>query len=125
MLNPKKKPTTVTEYIQQAPQPAQKKLREMRSILKSVSPEAVEGIKWSTPAFSYERILYTYAGFKNHIGFYPTPAALKAFEKELSRFETGKGSVKFPIDKPLPKGLIQKIAKFRIRDLKESDAKWM
>lgn len=124
-MAPNKKPTTVSEYINQATPEVRKKLKEMRGILKDVTPSAEESIKWSVPAFSYERILYTYAGFKNHVGFYPTPAAMKAFSKELEKYETGKGSIKFPLDKPLPKTLIQKIAKFRIKDLKENDAKWM
>lgn len=121
----KKKVETVVEYIDLAPKNVQQKLREMRAILKSVSPKANESIKWSVPAFSYDRILYTYAGFKNHIGFYPTPVAMKAFSKDLAKYGTGKGSIKFPLDKPLPKSLIQKIAKFRIKNLKENDAKWM
>lgn len=66
-----------------------------------------------------------YAGFKAHIGFYPTPKVLKAFEKELKDYKQGKGSVQFPLDKPLPKTLILKMAKYRIKDLKENDAKWM
>ncbi|MES2470846.1 MAG: DUF1801 domain-containing protein [Patescibacteria group bacterium] len=124
-ISSNKKVETVSEYINQAPKDAQKKLREMRAILKSVSPKAIESIKWRVPAFSYERILYAYAGFKHHIGFYPTPAAMKAFEKDLEKYKTGKGSINFPLDKPLPKMLIQKIAKFRIKDLKENDARWM
>lgn len=121
----KKKPTTVSEYIQQASPEVRKKLKDLRSILKDVSPGATECLKWNTPAFLYERILYTYAGFKNHIGFYPTPAAMKAFTKELKQYEIGKGSIKFTLDKPLPKTLIKKIAKYRVNDLKENDAKWM
>lgn len=119
------KPTTVSEYIAIAPKSAQKKLREMRACLKSVTPKATESLKWSIPAFSYERILYTYAGFKQHIGFYPTPSAVRAFKKELANYKTAKGSIQFPLDKPLPLGLIKKIAKFRQKELKDKDAKWM
>jgi len=120
-----KKPTTVLEYINQQPAETRKKLREMRAILKEVTPKSTENIKWGSPAFSYSRILYTYAGYKNHIGFYPTPSVIKAFTKELPEYEIGKGSIKFPLDKPLPKILIQKIAKFRIKDLQKNDAGWM
>lgn len=113
------------EYIKKSPKTSQKKLREMRTCLKEVSPKAIEGIKWGTLSFSYDRILYTYAGFNNHIGFYPTPAVIVKFKKELSAYKTAKGSIQFPLDKPLPIALIQKMAKFRIKKLKENNARWM
>lgn len=119
------KPQTVSEYIRQSPRESQKKLREMRKYLKDVTPKSTESLKWGVLAFSYERILYTYAGFKNHIGFYPTPSAIQAFKRELVDYKTAKGSIQFPLDKPLPVSLIKKIAKFRIKELKEKDAKWM
>lgn len=119
------KPKTVSEYIAAAPKESQKKLREMRALLKKTAPKAEESIKWGTAAFSYERILFTYAGFKQHIGFYPTPSAIRTFKKELKDYRYAKGSIQFPLDKPLPKGLITKIAKFRVKELKEKDAKWM
>lgn len=119
------KPQTVSEYIEQAPKETKKKLREMRKCLKAVTPKSIESIKWGSPAFSYDRILYTYAAFKEHIGFYPTPSALRAFKKELKGYKTAKGSIQFPLDKPLPLSLIKKIAKFRIKELKEKDARWM
>jgi uncharacterized protein YdhG (YjbR/CyaY superfamily) len=119
------KPETVEEYIAQAPEAVREKLEEMRACLQAVTPGAVENLKWSIPAFSYERILYTYAGFKRHIGFYPTPDAITAFEKELASYKTAKGSIQFPLDQPLPLPLIRKIAKFRIRELKEREARWM
>lgn len=119
------KPTTVTEYIAAAPKASQKHLRELRTCLKGVAPKATESLKWSMPAFSYDRILYTYAGFKHHVGFYPTPAAIRAFKKELAPYKTAKGSIQFPLDKPLPVALIKKIAMFRQKELAENDAKWM
>jgi len=125
MTTSKKKPTTVEEYIEQAPENVREKLREMRSSLKSVSPQAEESLKWSMPAFSYERILFTYAGFKNHIGLYPTPGAIEPFKKELKEYKTGKGSIQFPLDTPLPHELIKKIAQFRIKEVKENGATWM
>ncbi len=119
------KPQTIKEYIDHAPKEAQKKLREIRKCLKGVTPKSIESLKWGMPAFSYKRILCTYAGFKKHIGFYPTPSAVSAFKKELSGYKTAKGSIQFPLDKPLPLALIKKIAKFRIKEMKEKDAKWM
>lgn len=119
------KPGTVSEYIDQAPAETRGKLREMRTCLREVAPDAEESLKWGTPAFSLDRILFTYGGFKRHIGFYPTPAAIEEFEEELEEYETGKGSIQFPLDKSLPVDLIQAIAAFRVKDLKENDAKWM
>lgn len=119
------KPKTVDEYIKQAPEQSQAKLREMRAYLREVAPDAEEGLKWGNPAFSLHRVLFVYAGYKNHINFAPNPPAVRAFEKELKEYKTGKGSISFPLDKPLPKTLIKKIARFRMKDLKENDAKWM
>lgn len=119
------KPQTVSEYISSAPKESQKRLKEIRKCLKSVSPKAIESLKWGIPAFSYDRILFAYAGFKKHIGLYPTPSAILEFKKELENLKTAKGSIQFPLDKPLPINLIKKIAKFRIKELKEKDVKWM
>jgi len=118
------KPTTVTEYINAAPKEARKKLREMRAAIKASAPGATESLKWSMPAYSYRRILVTFAAHKHHIGFYPTPPAVKAFAKELSGFGTAKGSIQFPLAKPLPLSLIRKITTFRVRESVEQDKKW-
>ncbi len=77
------------------------------------------------PAFSLGRILFTYAAFKKHVGFYPTPSAILEFESELKNYKTGKGSIQFPLEKPLPERLVAKIARYRLKELKENDAKWM
>jgi uncharacterized protein YdhG (YjbR/CyaY superfamily) len=85
---PKKaKPKSITEYIAAAPKEAQGKLRQMRACIRSAAPEAKESLKWGMPAFSYHRILVTFAAFKHHIGFYPTPRAVKAFAKDLSNIK--------------------------------------
>jgi uncharacterized protein YdhG (YjbR/CyaY superfamily) len=124
MATTKSKPTTVTEYINAAPKEARQKLREMRTAVRAAAPGAVESLKWSMPAYSYRRILVTFAGFKHHIGFYPTPSAVKAFAKQLSGFKTAEGSIQFPLDKPLPLDLIRKITAFRVRESVEEDKKW-
>jgi uncharacterized protein YdhG (YjbR/CyaY superfamily) len=124
-LIPKKsKPKTMNEYIQTAPKDAQEKLHEMRTCIREAAPGAIEGLKWGMPAFSYQRILVTFAAFKHHIGFYPTPSAVKAFAKNLSRFKTSAGSIQFPLEKPLPLGLILKITAFSVRESNEEDRKW-
>jgi uncharacterized protein YdhG (YjbR/CyaY superfamily) len=120
----KPRPKSITEYIDAAPKEAQKKLREMRACIRAAAPGAKESLKWGMPAFSCRRILVVFAGFKNHIGFYPTPSAVKAFAKELAKFETAKGSIQFPLKKPLPLDLIRKITKFRVRESMEEDRKW-
>jgi len=124
-MSPKKaKPTTIAEYIDAAPKEAQKKLREMLVCIREVTHGAQEGLKWGMPAFSYQRILVTFAAHKQHIGFYPTPAGVKAFKNELSEFVTGEGSIQFPLEKPLPLDLIRKITEFRVRESVGQDRKW-
>ena len=120
----KARPKTITEYINAAPKEARKKLREMRACIRAVAPGAEESLKWGMPAFSYRRILVTFAAFKHHIGFYPTPSAVRAFAKDLSKFATAKGSIQFPLEKPLPLPLIRKITAFRVRESLEQDRKW-
>ena len=117
--------TAVEAYIVAKPKGSQKKLRELRAVLKRAAPKAEEGLQWSIPAFSYSRILFTYAAFKNHIGLYPTPGAMVPFKRELARFKTGRGSIRFPLDTPLPAVLIRKIARLRVKQMKEEDAKRM
>jgi uncharacterized protein YdhG (YjbR/CyaY superfamily) len=121
-----RRPKTIEEYIKAAPQGAQKKLREMRACIRAAAPGAKEGLKWGMPAFSYRRILVTFAAFKNHIGFYPTPSTVTAFAKELSKFSTAKGSIQFPLEKPLPLSLslVRKITAFRVKESVEQDKKW-
>jgi uncharacterized protein YdhG (YjbR/CyaY superfamily) len=124
-MTPKKaRPKSVTEYINAAPKEARKKLREMRACIRTSAPGAKESLKWGMPAFSYRRILVTFAAFQHHIGFYPTPSAVSAFAKDLSKFATAKGSIQFPLEKPLPLPLIRKITAFRVRESIEDDRKW-
>ena len=124
MASKKLRPQSVAEYIDAAPTEAKKKLREMRACIRASAPNAKEGLKWGMPAFSYRRILVTFAAFKHHLGFYPTPSAVSAFAKDLKKFATAKGSIQFPLDKPLPLSLIRKITTFRVRESIEQDKKW-
>ncbi len=124
-MTPKKAPPkSVAEYINAAPKEAQKKLREMRACIRASAPGAKESLKWGMPAFSYRMILVMFAAFKHHIGFYPTPSAVRAFANDLSRFATAKGSIQFPLEKPLPLRLIRKITAFRVRESIEEDREW-
>jgi uncharacterized protein YdhG (YjbR/CyaY superfamily) len=124
MASKKARPKSVTEYINAAPKEAQEKLNEMRACIREAAPGAKESLKWGKPAFSYGRILVLFAAFKRHIGFYPTPSAVKAFAKELSEFVTASASIQFPLDKPLPLALIRRITAFRVRESLEEDGKW-
>jgi uncharacterized protein YdhG (YjbR/CyaY superfamily) len=124
MLPKKIKPTSIEEYIDAAAPEVQKKLWQMHDCIRKAAPGATEGLKWSMPAYSYQKILVSFAVFKQHIGFYPMPSVIKTFAKELSKYKTAKGSVQFPLDKPLPLPLITKIVKFRVKESKEGSIKW-
>jgi uncharacterized protein YdhG (YjbR/CyaY superfamily) len=122
---PKSKPTTVDEYIKTAPEKAQAKLRAIRAILKKVAPNARETLKWGAPVFEEDRILFSYSAHKSHLNFSPTGPAMSPFKQELAKFKTGKDTIQFPYDESLPKALIRKIAAFRAKQVRESDARWM
>ena len=118
------KPKTVEEYIKDATSEGQEKLKELRSLLRDISPKATETLKWGKPVFESKTILYAYSAHKSHLSFIPTGPALKPFEKELSGYTVKKDSIQFTYAKPLPKELIRKIAKYRVQDVEENDAKW-
>lgn len=122
---PKIKPTTVDEYINATPKEVQEKLHELRSILKKVVPNATETLKWGSPVFEENRILFAYSAFKSHLNFMPTRTTLDSFREELANYTTGKDTIQFPYDKSLPKSLIRKIADHRAKDVRENDARWM
>jgi len=118
------KPTTIAEYIVAAPKPARAKLREMRALIAAAAPGATQSLKWGMPAFSYKRILVIFGAFKRHIGFFITPAVKRAFAKELAGYKTASSSVQLPLDAPLPRTLIRKIAAYRAKQERAKDAKW-
>ena len=121
----KTKPDTIDKYIRTKPDEAQKKLRELLEVLRKIAPCAKEEIKWGVPALSYERILFTFAAYKDHINFYPTPSVLNQLQGELTGFRTTKSSLQLPYDEPLPITLIKKIAKLRVYECKELGKRWM
>ena len=118
------KPKTIEEYIEAAPKEVQEKLLQLHKTILKAAPGAIEALKWSMPAYSYQKILVTFAIFKHHIGFYPMPSAIKAFAKDLSKYKTATGSVQFPLDQKLPVSLINKIVKFRVKESREGIIKW-
>ncbi|MCC6289742.1 MAG: DUF1801 domain-containing protein [Chitinophagaceae bacterium] len=112
--------SSIDEYIGNAPAEVQELLKNIRATIHKAAPEAEEAISYGMPAFSIGgKPLVYFAAFKNHIGFYATPSGHTAFEKELSKYKQGKGSVQFPLDKPMPLSLITKIVKFRLKEVKE------
>ena len=118
------KPKTIEEYIYSANPEIQERLWKLHESIKSAAPGAIESLKWGMPAYSYQKILVTFRAWKNHIGFYPMPSAIKTFAKELTNYESAAGSVQLPNDKPLPLALIKKIVKFRVKESKEGSIKW-
>lgn len=124
MISEKGKPVSIEEYIEIAPQEVQEKLRQMHKCIREAAPGAKESLKWGMPAYSYQRILITFAVFKHHIGFYPTPSAVEAFADSLAKYKTAKGSIQFPLYKPLPLSLISQIIKFRVQESLAVDIKW-
>jgi uncharacterized protein YdhG (YjbR/CyaY superfamily) len=118
------KPKNITEYITAAPEAAQPKLWELLEILRKAAPGAEESLKWGQPALSYQWILFQFAGFKHHIGLYPHPDVIKAFENRLTDYKTSSSTVQFPLDKHLPSALIYEIAIYRVRESKENGVKW-
>ena len=109
----------VDNYIKTFPEDVQEKLKQIRAIIKEAAPDAVEGMNYNMPSYKIcNKPLVYFAGFKNHIGFYATPTGHSAFAEELSNYKQGKGSVQFPLNKPVPYDLIKRIVKFRANENK-------
>ena len=109
-------PKNIDQYIAGFPNDLRVILETIRETIKKAAPDAEETISYQMPAFKLKGYLVYFAAFKNHIGFYPMPSAIEKFKKELSVYEGAKGSVKFPLDSPMPLGLIGKIVKFRVKE---------
>ena len=106
----------IDNYIEDFPPVVQKQLKEIRAIIKSAAPEAQELISYCMPAYKLNGVLVYFAGYKGHIGFYPTPSGIKQFLPKIQEYKHSKGAVQFPIDQPLPKKLIKEIVMFRIKE---------
>jgi uncharacterized protein YdhG (YjbR/CyaY superfamily) len=112
----KKQAETIDEYIKVFPADVQVILEKMRKTIRKAAPKAVEAISYRMPAFKLNGYLVFFAAFKHHIGFYPTPSGIEAFKKELSAYKWAKGSVQFPLDKPILYKLVEKIVIFRVKE---------
>jgi uncharacterized protein YdhG (YjbR/CyaY superfamily) len=107
---------SIDEYIEEFPDNIQTILEKVRQTIRKAAPEATEAISYQMPAFKLHGNLVYFAALKNHIGFYPTPSGIEAFEEELLPYKTSKGAIQFSLDKPIPYDLIEKIVKFRVNE---------
>ena len=107
---------TVDDYISQFPKEVQKILDELRRIIKNNAPDAKEIINYGIPTYKLNGNLVHFAGFKNHIGFYPTPSVIDKFKDKLSKYKLSKGTIQFPINESLPVVLIKEIVIFRVKE---------
>lgn len=113
---------SIDEYIATFPSDTQTILEKIRQTIKSVAPDATETISYKIPTFKLNgKYLIYFAGFKKHVSLYPAPRSVAAFKKELLAYKGEKGTVQFPIDKPLPLSLIKKIVKFRVNENEEKN----
>lgn len=109
-------PQDIDDYIARFPQRIQEILQTIRATIREAAPEAEETISYQMPTFTLKGNLVHFAAFKNHIGFYPTPTGTEKFQEQLSVYKGGKGSIRFPLDQPMPLALISEIVKFRVEE---------
>jgi uncharacterized protein YdhG (YjbR/CyaY superfamily) len=117
-------PATIDEYIAGFPPDIQAILQKIRQTIREAAPDAQETISYQMPTFTLKGNLVHFAAFKNHIGLYPAPTGIEEFQSDLSVYKGGKGSVQFPLDKPIPYALISRIVAFRVKEnLAKAEAK--
>jgi len=109
-------PMTIDEYIADFAPDIQEILEKIRLIIREAAPDAEETVKYRMPTFTLKGNLVHFAAFKKHIGFYPTPTGTEKFSNEISVFQGAKGSIRFPLDKPIPYDLIRRIVGFRVKE---------
>jgi uncharacterized protein YdhG (YjbR/CyaY superfamily) len=107
----------IDEYIAHFPRDIQDVLESIRQVIKKAAPQAREAISYGMPAFKQNGVLVYFAAFKDHIGFFPTSSGVSAFKEELTAYDTSKGTIRFPLGKPLPLKLIENIVKFRVNEV--------
>ncbi len=114
-MDPKEQAATIDEYISAFPPETRVVLQELRTLIRETAPGATETISYAIPTFDLRgRHLVHFAGFDRHVGFYPTPQGIEEFAEPLSHYHQGKGSVQFPLDRPMPLDLIRRIVAFRV-----------
>jgi uncharacterized protein YdhG (YjbR/CyaY superfamily) len=110
--------TTIDEYIAEFPPETQTVLEELRTLVRELAPEAVETISYAIPTFDLHGVhLVHFAGYARHVGLYPTPSGMEAFAEDLASYQSGKGSARFGLDRPLPRDLITRIVEFRVAEV--------
>ena len=114
----------IDDYIANFPEDVQEVLEQIRATIQKAAPQAEEAISYQMPTFKLNGNLVHFAAWKNHIGFYPTPSAVKAFGKDLARFRISDAAIQFPLQDPLPLDLVRKITVFRVRESLKEDKKW-
>ena len=117
------KPSDIDKYIAGFTKDKQKLLKQLRATIRKTAPKAQETISYGMPAFKQDGMLVYFAAWKDHIGFYPRSSGIKKFKNDLSSFKVSKGTVQFPLDKPLPTGLVTKIIKYRVKENLEKRTK--
>lgn len=116
--------SSIDEYIATFPEEIRATLQKIRETIQAAAPDAEEKISYQMPTFTLNGNLVHFAAFKNHVGFYPTPSGIEAFKEELARYQGAKGSVRFPLDEPMPLDLITRIVKMRVAEnLKKAELK--
>lgn len=106
----------IDEYIHKQSEAVQKILEEVRTVIKKAAPDAQETIKYGIPTFTLNGNLVHFGAYKNHIGFYPAPSGIEQFKAALSIYQSGKGTIQFPLDKPIPLDLIREVVLFRVKE---------
>jgi uncharacterized protein YdhG (YjbR/CyaY superfamily) len=116
-------PQTVDEYLAQIPEPARATLSKIRATIRAlVPPETTEVLSYRIPAFKYKGVLVWYAAFSNHCSLFPTNAVIEAFKDELKNYTIAKGTIQFPVDKPLPATLVKKMVKMRLAQIDATES---
>jgi uncharacterized protein YdhG (YjbR/CyaY superfamily) len=110
------KPASVDEYIAQQPEEVRPILQQIRAIIREAAPSATEKISYGMPGYHLNGYLVGFAAWKQHIGMYPAPSGMEAFEAELARYKRAKGSVNFPLNEPMPYDLIRRIVEYRVAE---------
>ncbi len=120
------KKSSIDEYIAGFPKDVQAILKQMRAVIRAAAPDAKEKISYGIPTFYTTENLVHFAGYKHHVGFYPTSSGIEHFGKDLAGYELSRGTVRFPLDKPIPYDLVARITEFRVKEssVKATNKKW-